>query len=323
VIPASIGTGTPRRRDQGYSPVEIDVPAMYRLAAQVQELRRVDMAYEQLIYEIPEDGVARITFDRPDQLNAMSTDLIREIHEAADEAATDRDIAVLIYRGAGKAFSVGRDFKESAKLQTESSEGWYAFRRRHSGFSKESWLYPKATIAAVHGYALGIGNNLALGCDITLASEDARFGLPEARYGLLHGGSSIWNWLMGPKRTKEYMFTGRNISAQDAYDFGLVNHVVPNDKLEEETLLMARDIVQIERRNPGYIFLNKAQINERHGDMMIHCASCSPDIVGRAGLEAAFREQTMKSQVAFYEDVAARGISAALDRMHSGFTTRK
>ena len=163
------------------------------------------MSDEQIIYDKPEEGIARITLNRAEALNALTLPMLDEIHAAAAEAAEDSDVAVLIYRGMGRAFCVGRDFKYSGELQTEDPEGWFAWRRRYRDFGPQTWTHPKATIAQVQGYALGGGHSIAAGCDITIASEDARFGYPEQRYGQLAGEWHVWNWIMGPKKTKEYV----------------------------------------------------------------------------------------------------------------------
>jgi len=280
------------------------------------------VVYEYLIYDRPEDGIARITFNRPEVLNAFHIPMIEEIQQAAKEAAEDDSVVVLVYRGAGRAFCAGRDFKYSGKLQTGDPEGWYAWRRRFHGTGPETWLHPKATIAQVHGYALGGGQNLAAACDITIAAEDARFGYPEARYGLLFGGMHIWNWLMGPKKTKEYVFTGRNFGAREAMMHGLVNQVVPLDGLEKATLDMARDVVTIERRSPGYIRANKAQINSRHLEIS-NFTTVNPRVAEQIPIETEFIINSVKAQEEFYADVERLGMEKALKQLHSGFTTRE
>src|SRR5690349_9566899 len=118
------------------------------------------MAYNSLIYEILEDGIACITLNRPESLNALNTELLLEIYDAAKVAGEDPKVVVLMYQGAGRSFCAGRDFKHSAELQ-KTEEGWYAWRRRYRGFGPQTWLHPKATIAAVQGHALGGGHNLA------------------------------------------------------------------------------------------------------------------------------------------------------------------
>ncbi len=279
------------------------------------------MEYQTLIYDIPEDGIARITLNRPDVLNALSLQLVGEIYDAAEQAAKDPNIVVLLYRGAGRSFCAGRDFKQSAELQKNDPEGWFAWRRRYKGFGPQTWLHPKATVAQVHGHALGGGHNLAVSCDITIASTEARFGYPEARYGQLAGRNHMWNWLLGPKKTKEYLFTGRNMSAEEALRIGLINQLVPPEKLEETALSMARDIVQIERRNPGYIRINKMDINNRHPELMMY-TTINPDVSEHKALEVEFITRMKGSQEKFYSTVAEKGIHDALGDMHRGFSSK-
>lgn len=278
------------------------------------------MDYQYLIYEDVEDGIARITLNRPDSLNALNTQLLLEIYDAADKAAKDDSVVVLLYRGAGRSFCAGRDFKHSAELQ-KTEEGWFAWRKRYRGFGPQTWMHPKATLAQVQGHALGGGHNLAVGCDITICADNARFGYPEARYGQLAGRNHMWNWLVGPKKTKEFLFTGRNMDAEEALRIGLINHVVPLAQLEDTCLRFARDIVQIERKNPGYIRLNKMDINYRHQELMLY-TTINPDVAEQKALETEFITKMKKSQETFYNNVAEKGIHAALDRMHDGFSTR-
>jgi len=279
------------------------------------------MTYEFLIYDRPEDGIARITLNRPQSLNAMHLPLLYEIYEAAKEAEEDPTVVALIYRGAGRAFSVGRDFKYSGELQTGDPEGWAAWRKRYKDFGRQTWMFPKATIAQVHGYALGGGHNLAVSCDITVCATDTKFGYPEARYGLLTGGTHMWNWLMGPKKTKEFLFTGSTFDAAEALTFGLINRVVAPEHLQESVTEIARNIVAIERKNPGYIRANKYLINQRHVEFMT-MSSMNPEGSEERAYQAEYTAQLIKSQAEFYTRVATEGMREALDDLHSGFTSR-
>jgi enoyl-CoA hydratase/carnithine racemase len=278
------------------------------------------MAYQSVIYDSPEPGIARITLNRPESLNAITIPMLHELYAAADEAAADPGIAVLIYRGAGRSFCAGRDFKHSAELQ-QTEEGWFAWRRAFRGFGRQTWLHPKATIAQVHGHALGNGQSLAGMCDLTIASTDARFGYPEARYGAMSGQFHIWNHLIGPKRTKEYLFTGRSFTAEEAVVYGFVNRAVPPAELEETVLSLARDIVAIERKNPGYIRANKALINDQHPDLRWRTA-INEEIVEANAFLTQYTMDYVRSQEAFYRTVAEQGMKAALSQLHAGFVSR-
>lgn len=276
------------------------------------------MEYKFLIYDKPEPGIARITLNRPEVLNAIHLPLMDEVHHAAAAAAEDDDIAVLIYRGAGRAFCVGRDFKFAGDLQTQDPEGWYAWRRRYRGFGAQTWTHPKVTIAQVHGHALGGGHDLAISSDITIAAEGTQLGYPEARYGLLMGGRHVWNWLAGPKKTKEYVFTGRTISAEEAAACGLINRAVPLERLEETVMSMARDVVTMERRNPGYMMANKVQINQRHLELG-SLTTFNPAVIAQIPNETKYLGDSKGSQEKFFTKVKREGFHAATDDMHAGF----
>lgn len=280
------------------------------------------MAYKFIVYDKPEDGVARITLNRPESLNAMNRGLISEVYEGAEEAAADDDVAVLVYRGEGRAFCVGRDFKEVAKFEMEHHDGTLKWREHWKGWGLQTWLYPKATIAQVHGYALGGGEWLAAYCDITVASEDATFGFPEGRWGLLTGGTHHWNWLVGPKDTKKFILTGRNMSAMEALRRGLVNDVVPREKLEETVLGIARDIVANERRAPGFVQANKGAINRNHLDIMKAAIEFSPIGTQMHQVDNVLRANSAKFQDKFEKTVAEQGMQAGLALMHQGHTSR-
>lgn len=280
------------------------------------------MRYEYLIYDVPEPGIARVTLNRPEVLNALNLEILSEIYQAADEAIRDPDVTVLIYRGAGRCFSVGRDFKQSGALQTKDEEGWFAWRRRNKGIGGQTWLCPKATIAQVHGYALGAGHNLAISCDITVAADDSKFGYPEARFGILGGRSHLWNELIGPKATKEYLFTGRLMSAEEALQLRLINHCVAGAELEEYVLGLARDVVEMERRNPGYVEMTKLDVNYQH-PAILTATTVNSQVLERYALEAELIERVRRSQEVFFEKVANEGMTSALEELHRGFSSSK
>jgi enoyl-CoA hydratase/carnithine racemase len=282
---------------------------------------RHTVAYDLLIYEMVDDGIVRITLNRPESLNAVNTALLKEIYAASAEATADPNVAVIIYRGAGRAFSVGRDFKETGDRQPGDPAGRLPWRAQFRGFGPQTWLNPKATIAQVHGYAIGGGFDLAVECDLTIASMDARFGYPEARYGTLTADLHAWNWLMSPKTTKEYALTGRNLSADEAQRFGLVNKAVSVEDLESTVLALARDMVAMERRNPGFIRANKFQINASHHELMT-LSVINPYRVEAAGYVREFINRSTESQQAFFTKVAEEGFQSAVDDMHEGFSSR-
>jgi enoyl-CoA hydratase len=199
------------------------------------------MGYENILFQVDE-GIATITFHRPKALNALNQALLAEWSQALDAIAAEEDIRVLILTGAGeKSFVAGADIAELATYTPLQAKIFS--RAGHSVIAKLQEL-PIAVIAAVNGFALGGGSEIALACDFIYASENARFGLPEITLGLIpgFGGTQRLPRLIGANRAKELIFTGKMISANEAAQIGLVNKVVAPGALMEEVLKTARDI---------------------------------------------------------------------------------
>lgn len=199
----------------------------------------VSMDYSTLLFEVA-DGIARITVSRPDKLNALNGDVIRELADAARRIETDDAIRGAIITGAGaKAFVAGADIGEIAAQgpldgRERALAGQAAFRR----FERCG----KPVIAAVNGFALGGGCELAMACHIRLAAENAKFGQPEVKLGITpgYGGTVRLPRLVGRGRALELLLTGGMIDAQEALRIGLVNRVVPADRLLDEAESMLR-----------------------------------------------------------------------------------
>lgn len=198
------------------------------------------MPFSTLLFDLS-DGIARITINRPDKLNALNATVIRELGEAAAKVGREAEVHGVILTGAGsKAFVAGADITELAKQgplegKARAVEGQTVFRQlERSG---------KPIIAAVNGFALGGGCELAMACHLRVASESARFGQPEVRLGISPGyGATVrLPRLVGRGRALELLLTGGMIDAAEAYRIGLVNRVVPADQLlaESEQLLRA------------------------------------------------------------------------------------
>ncbi len=194
------------------------------------------MSYSTIILE-KKGKIAKITLNRPDNMNAVNTVLRRELGEAFEEAENDPEINVIILTGAGRAFCAGVDLKElgkSTETLTTFPSVWDQIR-----------LCEKPTIAAVNGFAITGGFELLLCCDIVVASETAKFADTHARVGVLPGAgmSQILPRLVGVKKAKELSFTGNYMTAQEALQFGLVNRVVPPDDLQGTAEKLANDII--------------------------------------------------------------------------------
>jgi len=194
------------------------------------------MTYSTIILE-KKGRVAKITLNRPTAMNAVNGELRRELGQAVDEVIGDQEADVLIITGAGKAFCAGLDLKElgqtTAVLSTYPSP-WDKIRTME-----------KPTIAAVNGFAITGGFELALSCDIIVASDNAKFADTHARVGILPGGgmTQLLPRLVGIKKAKELSFTGNYLTAQEALQFGLVNRVVPPEDLLPTVEKLAADIL--------------------------------------------------------------------------------
>jgi enoyl-CoA hydratase len=199
------------------------------------------MTYQNVIYKV-DAGIATITFNRPKALNALSSDLLEELSRAIDEVAHNEDVRVLVLTGAGdKAFVAGADITELAKFGALEAKNFA--QTGHDIFHRLQQL-PIPVIAAVNGYALGGGTEIALACDFIYASENAVFGQPEINLGLIpgFGGTQRLPRLIGKNLAKELIFTGKMVPASDAEKMGLVNSVYPQEALMDEVLKTANAI---------------------------------------------------------------------------------
>ncbi|HEV8441412.1 MAG TPA: enoyl-CoA hydratase [Methylomirabilota bacterium] len=196
------------------------------------------------LLEAVKDGVAVLTLNRPERLNAMSPAMLDGLLEALPRLADDREVGVVVLTGAGRGFCAGGDVKAMA----EGSEmGGATLEERAQGLRARMevsrWLHelPKPTIAMVRGAAAGAGLSLALACDMRIAGDSARFGTAFARVGYSgdFGGSFFLTQLVGTAKARELYYTADLLDAQQALALGLVNRVIPDARLEEETLALA------------------------------------------------------------------------------------
>lgn len=187
--------------------------------------------------------VAVVTLDRPKVLNAMNRQMWDDLQRVLDDSRNDPQIRVVVLTGDGRAFSTGADLKES---KTRSHEQYRAYLESLQEVSRTIIRYPKPTIAAINGYALGSGYELALACDIRLAAQEAQIGSPEARVSssLTGGAFRLIQDLIGPGKAKELLFTAESIDGREAERIGLVNKAVPLGELMEQTLKLAEKIAK-------------------------------------------------------------------------------
>lgn len=199
------------------------------------------MGYKNILFEMS-GGIATITFNRPKALNALNAALLDELKDALGNVADNEDVRVLVLTGAGdKSFVAGADITELATFNTLQAK---VFAGKGQSVISRIQELAIPVIAAVNGFALGGGSEMALACDFIYASENAMFGLPEISLGVIpgFGGTQRLPRLIGSNRAKEMIFTGKMIPAQEAEKIGLVNLVVPPASLMEETLKTAEAI---------------------------------------------------------------------------------
>lgn len=204
-------------------------------------------AFETIIYE-KNDGIACITLNRPQALNAVNIKMRDELYEVLPAIKDDPEVMVAIIKGAGeRAFSAGADITEFGTTPSPVVA-------RQVRWERDLWgmflSIPKPLIAAIHGFALGAGIEMAMCCDIRLASEDAQFGLPEVNLGMIPtaGGSQTMPRLVLLGRASEIILTGDRIDAQEALRIGLVNRVVPRPQLLPAAEELARRIISLDQR---------------------------------------------------------------------------
>ncbi len=190
-----------------------------------------------------ENKIGLLSINRPEALNALNSNLLEELEKAIDMIIKDDDIHVLILTGEGRAFVAGADIGEMKDLNPSEAR---AFGEKGSNLFRKIELMEKPVIAAVNGFALGGGCELAMACDIRIASEKAKFGQPEVGLGITPGfsGSLRLPRLVGPAKAKELIFTCDIIDGNEAFRIGLANKVVEPDLLLDATMEMAKKIVQ-------------------------------------------------------------------------------
>lgn len=198
------------------------------------------MSYECIIYE-KNNMIGLIKLNRPKVLNAMNRQLWIEMQDVLETVKQDNNVKALIITGAGRAFSTGADLKDS---KGRSIEDYRIYLESLQEASRKIIRFEKPTIAAINGYALGSGYELALACDIRIAAEDALIGSPEAKVtsSVTGGAFRLVQDLVGPGKARELLFTAENITGIEAARIGLVNKAVPLDALMDEAFNMAQKI---------------------------------------------------------------------------------
>lgn len=205
-----------------------------------------------------EAGIGFLTIERPKMLNALSTAVMTELETLIAEIEVSKEIQVVILTGSGqKAFVAGADITEMKDKTVMEGRAFSAFGNHV--FSRLANLR-QPTIAAVNGFALGGGCELALACDIRIGGDNALFGQPEVGLGIIpgFGGTQRLSRIVGLGRAKELIFTGRTVKAEEAHGMGLLNHVVSAESLREEAIKLAE---RIQKNAPYAVELSKEVIN--------------------------------------------------------------
>ncbi len=197
--------------------------------------------------------VRRLTLNRPHKLNALDGGLVEALSAALAEAAIDDQVRVVVIDGAGRSFCAGYDLTEETPDVPVLDSLRHSLDRLFEVFD-----HPKPVIAQVHGHCLAGGCDLMMMCDLVMASEDALFGQPEIRFGATVV-AQVMPWLIGARRAKELVMTGEDrLSAKEAERIGLVNRVVPGERLADETMLLAERLAVVD---PAAMRLTKMAIN--------------------------------------------------------------
>jgi enoyl-CoA hydratase len=258
-------------------------------------------SYETLLLE-QRDRVAIITINRPEKRNALNIKTREEGAALIEELRKDDSVHVVVLTGAGdKAFIAGADIAEFAGRTAQTQRAVMVERSLFNAID----TFPKPVIAMVNGYCLGGGCELALACDIRIASETASFGQPEINLGIIPGGGGTQRLtrLVGEGKAMEMILTGQIIDARTAFDIGLVNHVVPPDQLEAKTMELANSIAE-------------------KGPLAVRFAKEAVKIASRSNLDEGLRREVDLFALCFATEDKDEGVAAFLEKRKPVFKGR-
>jgi enoyl-CoA hydratase len=246
---------------------------------------------------------AWITLNRPDKLNAMNTEMVGELRARIREVESDEDIKVVVLTGAGRAFSAGYDISEEVGDRIAGADQWRSVLAVDVDLAMELWSLSRPTIAAVRGWCLAGACELAMACDLIVASEDAHFGEPEIRYG---SGpvALLMPFVLGQKKTNELLFTGDTMDAHEAHRCGLVNRVVAADELESA---VEKLVAKIAPSPLPVLRLTKMALVRAYEAMGLRSA-----VAANLDLSAILNAADTPEQREFDRIVAAEGLKSAL-----------
>ena len=218
------------------------------------------MNFEEIIYE-KKDGIAKITINRPERYNALTAQTLEEMYEAFRDSWADKTVGVIVLTGMGdKAFCTGGDQKTKDETGYEKGKASFDLLEAHGQVVNIMRCIPKPVIAAVNGFSIGGGNVLQVVCDLSIASENARFGQAGPKVGSFDAGfgTVYLARMVGEKKAREIWYLCRQYSAREALEMGLVNKVVPASELDSEVEKWCREILQ---KAPTALSYLKASFN--------------------------------------------------------------
>lgn len=240
------------------------------------------------------DSIAVLTINRPDKLNALSSKVHTEGVHILDELKNDKEIRVVLIRGAGeKAFVAGADISEFAGASPVQQRDIMNSRSLFTVLD----TFPKPIIAMINGFCLGGGNELAMACDIRIASDKSRFGQPEINLGIICGGGGTQRLtrLIGESKAMEMILTGDMIDAQTAFNYGLVNYIYPVDELEAKTMELADKIAE---KSPIALQMSKEAVK----------------FASRSNIDEGLRREIDLFAICFSTEDKQEGVSAFLEK---------
>ena len=258
--------------------------------------------------------VARLTLARPERANALNQTMLDEIGSALDTLERDAEIRALIVTGAGATFSSGFDLKEQMERRPAGVAAWQPLLRKDFDTIMRFWHFPRPTIAAVRGPCLAGACELALACDMTIATEDAFFGEPELKFG---AGivAMILPWLVGPKIAKEIILLGEDrIPAVRARELGIVNRVVAADQLDETALAIATHLAAVD---PNLVKETKRAINRAYEARNMLAA-----LEEALAIDLAIEGAGSPDKIQFMDVARREGLKAALAWRDARFRAR-
>jgi enoyl-CoA hydratase len=263
-----------------------------------------DVATEPVLLIEDRGAVRLLTMNRPSALNALNAELTQALSEAVRDAGEDDAVAVVILRGAGRAFCAGYDLNEDASGGLLDARHWHADLAQSTARMLEIVDCPKPVIASVQSYCLAGGTDLMLACDLAVAADDAYFGYVDVRFG--SGVVSMFlPWVVGVRAAKELLFTGEDrVTAQEAHRIGLVNRVVPRDQLDEATMALAEEIAKNE---PFVVQTTKRAVN-RAWDV----AGFRAAVAANTELDVMIETANLPARDEFRRITEERGLKAAI-----------